>query len=82
MNINISKNLFNAYCGLIVNGYNMMDTTDEFVFKITSTIAQFDFDSSVYEYFSYAKTNTTPINPYYPRGSDLSVACFFLASSI
>lgn len=77
MKLNINKHLFAAYCGMIKSGYDLMDLSDEIVADVCNWIACTDFDEEILEYFGFAKTNTVPVNPYYPRGSDLSTACFF-----
>lgn len=45
-------------------------------------IQQIELDAEISDYFSFAKTNMIEVNPYYPRGSDLSAACFFLENDI
>ena len=76
-NIFINKQLFAAYLGMIVSGYSLMDTQDSLVRDICARLSEIDFGKQVHEYFSYAKTNQTAVNPWYPRGSDMAVACFF-----
>jgi len=80
--MNINKHLFAAYCGMIKSGYDLMDLSDEIVQKVYEWILTADFEKNVCEYFLFAKTNTISVNPYYPRGSDLSAACFFHGGSM
>ena len=80
--MNINKHLFAAYCGMIKSGYDLMDLSDEIVVDVCNWISGVDFDEKILEYFRFTKTNKIPVNPYYPRGSDLSAACFFQDKSI
>lgn len=74
----INRHLFAAYLGMIKSGYDLMDMNDPIVIFVCNQLASFEFDSEILDYFQYAKTNRIRVNPYYPRGSDLSAACFFL----
>lgn len=80
--MNINKHLFAAYCGMIKSGYDLMDMSDEIVVTVCNWISNVDFTEDVLEYFRYTKTDMFEVNPYYPRGSDLSAACFFQDKSI
>lgn len=80
--MNINRHLFAAYCGMIKSGYDLMDLSDEIVINVCNWISNVDFDKKILEYFRYTKTNKIQVNPYYPRGSDLSAACFFQDKSI
>lgn len=82
MNLLINKHLFAAYCGLISSGYSLTDLSDIDIRALYNRIQKIKFDSEISDYFSFAKTNTIEVNPYYPRGSDLSAACFFLENDI
>ena len=78
MNNIIDKNLFFAYCGMIAGGYDLMDTADPLVREVCRAAEQARLEKSLLDYFSYTRTGTIWVNPYYPRGSELSSACFFL----
>ena len=80
--MNINKHLFAAYCGMIKSGYDLMDLSDEIVVNVYNWISNVDFNEKILEYFRFTKTNKIQVNPYYPRGSDLSAACFFQDKSI
>lgn len=82
MNIHINKHLFAAYCGMIKSGYDLMDLSDEVVSNIYTWVSCADFGKEISDYFLFTKTNTVSVNPYYPRGSDLSAACFFQDTGI
>lgn len=82
MSFVINKHLFAAYCGLISSGYSLTDLSDSDIRALYNRIQKIKFDSKILDYFSFAKTNTIAVNPYYPRGSDLSAACFFLEDDI
>lgn len=78
MNIIVDKNLFFAYCGMIAAGYDLMDTSDSLVWEVCQAAKQARLEKGVLDYFAYTRTETISVNPYYPRGSELSAACFFL----
>ncbi len=82
MSLIINKHLFAAYCGLISSGYSLTDLSDNDIRALYDRVQKIGFDSKISDYFSFAKTNTVDVNPYYPRGSDLSAACFFLENDI
>lgn len=77
MNFEINKHLFAAYCGLIKSGYELMDLSDPLVASVCEGIRNLPLSEGVISYFGAARTGQIPVNPYYPRGSDLGVACFF-----
>lgn len=77
MNFKINKHLFAAYCGLIRSGYDLMDLSDPLVAAACDGIRHLSLSRDVTSYFGAARTGQIPVNPYYPRGSDLAVACFF-----
>ena len=78
MCIEISQHLFASYCGLVASGYSLTDLRDPEVKRLYERIHSIDFPANIRTYFSEAKTNQVAVNPYYPKGSDLSAACFFL----
>ena len=82
MNININKHLFAAYCGMLKSGYDLMDLSDPVVAEIHAWVSRTNFGTEIPNYFLFTKTNTVSVNPYYPRGSDLSAACFFQCREI
>ena len=82
MNIIINKHLFAAYCGMLKSGYDLMDLSDPIVSNVHAWVSTADFGDEIPKYFLFTKTNTVSVNPYYPRGSDLSAACFFQDKSI
>lgn len=82
MSLIVNRHLFAAYCGLISSGYSLTDLSDSNIRALYDRIQKIEFDTKISDYFSFAKTNTVDVNPYYPRGSDLSVACFFLENDI
>jgi hypothetical protein len=82
MCIEINKHLFASYCGLVASGYSLTDLRDPEVKRLYEHVHSVDFPAHIRAYFSEAKTNQIAVNPYYPRGSDLSAACFFLGKPI
>lgn len=82
MCIEINKHLFASYCGLVASGYSLTDLHDPEVKRLYEHIHSVTFPATLRAYFSEAKTNQITVNPYYPRGSDISAACFFLEKPI
>ena len=78
----INKHLFAAYCGMIKSGYDLADLSDEIVVDVYDWIKGTGFNEEILEYFRFTRTDTVSVNPYYPRGSDLSVACFYQDKSL
>ena len=78
----INKHLFAAYCGMIKGGYDLMERSDPIVANICKFLAETDFCDSAAHYFACARTGEVAVNPYFPRGSDLAVACFFQEKSL
>lgn len=81
MKLVVHKLLFAAYCGMIASGYDLQDMSDPLVKKLCGRIEMLILPEEVCRYFMQAKTNLIAVNPYYPRGSDLSAACFFREKS-
>jgi len=73
-----NKNLFYAQTGLILTGANAYDRNDAEVADLAGKIADLHFNKDVVVWFSRSKTGQVEVNPYWPRGSALSVACFFI----
>lgn len=71
-----SKTLFAAWCALHAGGYALADTADTAVQALCHTLADADFGPSVQAWAAAARTDMVAVNPWYPRASDVSVACF------
>ena len=82
MNLEINKNLFAAWCGMIINGYDLFDKDDKENSYLCNEIIDKMYDDSIANHFVFSKTNTVECNPYYPRASNLSVYCFYMDKSI
>lgn len=82
MNIEVNKHLFAVCCGLYATGYPLGDDKDDEKNQLTEKIVSVRFPGKVYEFFPFAKTDQCDVNPYWPRGSDISAACFFLEKPI
>lgn len=82
MSLFMNIHLFAAWCGLVGSGYSLSDQEDRQIEALCREVKRMAFPRSVLEYFSEARTDTVAVNPYYPRGSDLSCACFFLGKPI
>lgn len=78
MPIECNKELFAAYCGLIASGYDLTDEKDRAAQALALRIRTVCFSPEITAYFRHARAGRLEINPYYPRGSDLAAACFFL----
>lgn len=77
MNSEINKNLFAAWCGMIVSEYDLFDKEDKEILYLCGEIKDKFYNDSIARYFAFSKTNMIECNPYYPRASDLSVYCFY-----
>jgi hypothetical protein len=77
--IELNKNLFAAYVGLSIAGYDLADKQDKEVAVLCSRIRNMGCPLSVINYFACARTIPNQINPYWPRGSLLSSACYFIS---
>lgn len=82
MSLFMNIHLFAAWCGLAGSGYSLSDQEDRQIEALCREVKRMAFPRSVLAYFSEARTDTVAVNPYYPRGSDLSCACFFLEKPI
>lgn len=82
MNLEINKNLFAAWCGMIISGYDLFDSDEKEISYICGEIMDKMYDDSIANHFAFSKTNTVECNPYYPRASNLSVYCFYMDKPI
>lgn len=82
MNSEINKNLFAAWCGMIISGYDLFDKEDKEVSYLCDEIKAKLYSNSIAEHFAFSRTNTVEYNPYYPRASNLSVYCFYMDKPI
>jgi hypothetical protein len=82
MRVEINRNLFAAYCGLTISGYDMANCSDVNILRLVEAIRSVVFSEKIREYFSHAKTNQISVNPYFPRGNALSAACFFVDAQL
>lgn len=77
MNSEINKNLFAAWCGMIVSGYDLFDKKDKEISYLCDEIKSKIYNDNIAKYFALSKTNMVECNPYYPRASNFSVYCFY-----
>lgn len=82
MNFERNKNLFAAWCGMIVSGYDLLGKENKEISYLCDEIKDKLYDDSIIRHFALSKTNTIECNPYYPRASDLSVYCFYINNPI
>lgn len=82
MNLEINKNLFAAWCGIIVSGYDLFDKEDKEISYLCGEIKHKLDDDNIAKHFAFSKTNMVECNPYYPRASNLSVYCFYMDKPI
>lgn len=82
MNLEIRKNLFAAWCGLIISGYNLFNSDDKEILYLCNEINDKLYDDNIARHFAFSKTNMVECNPYYPRVSNLSVYCFYMDKPI
>lgn len=76
MKIQHNKNIFAAYVGLIIGGYNLLDTIKNE--KIYNKVKNIKWDSSIADYFSKAKSYTCEVNAYYPKAFYLTLASLYV----
>jgi hypothetical protein len=76
--IEINEQVFAAYVGLTASGYDMADHNDDELPSLIAAIRSVQFGPDTVRFFRGARTNRYPVNPYWPRGSCLSSACFFI----
>lgn len=82
MNLEINKNLFAAWCGIIISGYNLFDKENKEISYLCGEIKHKLYDDNIAKHFAFSKTNMIECNPYYPRASNLSVYCFYMDKPI
>lgn len=82
MNLEINKNLFAAWCGMIISGYELFNNDDKEISYLCGKIKHKLYDDNIAKHFSLSKTNMVECNPYYPRASNLSVYCFYMDKPI
>ncbi|MDD5190649.1 MAG: hypothetical protein PHE50_06385 [Dehalococcoidales bacterium] len=56
----------------------MADKSDLEIQHLVKAINTIDFGNNIIQYFSKARTNRYPVNPYWPRGSCITAASFFI----
>lgn len=70
--------LFLAYLGLTASGYDMADPKDVALQSLIAAIRHQGWPPSALAYFRLARSDRVAVNPYWPRGSCLAAASFFL----
>ncbi len=79
-NIELNVGLFATYVGLTISRYDLADKNDKDIAELCNRIMNIDWPQNVVDYIAYARTNQNEVNPYWPRGSILSSACFFIST--
>lgn len=82
MSLEINKNLFAVWCGMIISGYSLFDKDNKENSHLCSEIIDKMYDDSIASHYAFSKTNTVECNPYYPRASNLSVYYFYMDKPI
>jgi len=78
MNIVNNKFLFYVSIGLTASGSDGYDHNDADISALVKQIHAAKFSDEIKFWFSRARTGQVEVNPYWPRGSALAVACFFI----
>ncbi|MCL2409411.1 MAG: hypothetical protein FWC96_07335 [Oscillospiraceae bacterium] len=78
MNIENNKFLFYVYVGLTASGYDGYDHSDADISALAGKIHTAGFSDRIKSWFARARTGQVEVNPYWPRGSQLSAASFFI----
>ena len=81
MEIAVNRNLFLSYVGLTASGYELANKDDVEIQLLITKLRALGITKDVLNYFALARTNQTEVNPYWPRGSCLSAASFFITES-
>ena len=71
--------LCTAYTGLVASGFDMTDPEDIALQTLCAEIRKLPIDGETRAWFANAR-GENKVNPYFPKGSDISVACFFINS--
>lgn len=79
MKIEINRNLFLACMGLVLSGDDSYDHRDADLSHLADRIRAAGFSSDARSWFAQARTGQVAVNPYWPRGSQLAAACFFIS---
>ena len=82
VNIEINRNLFYVLAGLISSGADAYDHNDADVSALAEGIRDLEIAENTKTWFSRARTGQVKVNPYWPRGSALSAACFFVNNEV
>ena len=77
-----NRNLFLVNVGLLHTGADAYDHGDAEISALAKRIYTLVLPDAVKEWFARARTGQVEINPYWPRGSALAAACFFVESGI
>ena len=78
MYIENNRFLFLAGVGLTASGSEGYARDDTDVLNIVRMIHAADFSDHIIKWFARARTGQIEVNPYWPRGSCLMCACFFV----
>ena len=78
MNIENNKQLFLVGVGLTASGCDGYDHSDGEVSNLVGMIHAAGFSDEIKAWFARARTGQVAVNPYWPRGSCLASACFFV----
>jgi hypothetical protein len=77
--VELNQTLFTVYVGLTKSGYDLADNNDEEIVNLRTRILNLDYSRKIVDYFTFAKSNCNQLNPYWPRGSMLAAASFFIS---
>lgn len=74
----LNPQLFLVSLGLTADGGTVADFTDSEATELAESIKALRLSRNIREWFSHARTGQVKVNPYWPRGSTLAAACFFI----
>ena len=78
MQVELNRNLFYILAGLVSSGANTYDHNDTEISALAEKIVNLDISENIKSWFSRARTGQVEVNPYWPRGSAVAAACFFI----
>lgn len=77
ISVKINETLFMSYVGLVASSYELTDKNDALIMNLVEDIRNTSFQDNIIEYFIKARSTNT-VNPYWPYGSDISAASFYI----
>ena len=78
MNVENNRSLFYVAAGLVSSGADAYDHNDAEISALVKQICELALSENMQSWFARARTGQVEVNPYWPRGSAIATACFFV----